>query len=534
MGTRGRSLRARGMVAATFISLVASACAGGGSTPEQAQERAPLPLDQQVLTIAYGPDAYGSRADRIGKWPLNTLVTETLINMNTRFQPEPMLAERWEHNDATNTFRFFLRRGVKFHDGQEFTARDVKFTVDQATKADPQNYQQIGPDSVVIVDPYTVDITPVRRNNRLIEQIVHPGFAINREDSDPRRPVGTGPFRFVEYVKDDRFVMERFAEYWNPSQAAKAQRITFRFIPDMQVRILGLRSGEFDMIGEVVPDVTKEIEGTPGFEVVRSGPGGISRAEFNIAGMAPYDLGKDPVIREAFMLATDRERLVQTVYQGNADSKPLSADLFGTHSSKVKGVAHDPERAEQLLDRAGWTMDSSGYRTKDGRRLSLSYLANFATPDANLIGEVLQEQLRRVGIELKVDPAGADAATAQAKSREGQYDLLHNGGSQNEANPCFLFDLNHSTPAIGGRAQNRQGAPGGKVDEAILGCRSSRGLDEVRGHAAEAAHLLVDVEHILLMVGNTFRIWAMKDNVDGLIGHPALGRANWDGVYRVG
>lgn len=301
----------------------------------------------------------------------------------------------------------------------------------------------------------------------------------------------------------------------------------------MQVRVLGLRSGEFDIIGEVVPDVTKEVEGVGGFEVVRSGPGGISRAEFNIAGIAPYDLGKDPVIRNAVVSAIDREAVVKTVYQGNADAKPLSADLFGSSSSKVAGVSHDPEKAKRLLDGAGWTLDQSGFRVKDGRRLSLSYLANFATPDANLIGQVFQEQLRKVGIEVKVDPAGGDAATAQAKGREGQYDLLHNGGSQNEANPCFLFDLNHSTPATGGKASNKFGAPGGKVDEAIAGCRSAANLDQVRPLAAEAAHQLVDVEHILIMVGNTFRIWAVKDSVKGLVGHPALGRANWDGVYKV-
>lgn len=215
-----KSLRRSGRTRSTAVLLVlalqlAASCASSSDTPT-APEAAPLPLDQQVLTIAYGPDAYGTRADRIGKWPLNTLVTETLINMNTKFQLEPMLAERWEHNEATNTFRFYLRKGVKFHDGAEMTADDIKFTVDQATKADPANYQQIGPDSVKVVDPYTVEITPVRRNNRLLEQIVHPGFAVNRKDSDPRRPVGTGQFRFVEYVKDDRFVVDRFADYWNP------------------------------------------------------------------------------------------------------------------------------------------------------------------------------------------------------------------------------------------------------------------------------------------------------------------------------
>lgn len=536
--TASRTRRHRRTPVATLavLGLLAVSCAGsdGDGAPTQ-QGRTALPLEQQIITIAYGPDTYaapGSGTSNLGRFPLYVSVTETLANLDPDYQVKPHLAERWEVNLEANTYRFHLRKDVRFHDGKELGAEDVKYTFDFIAQSNPRNAQQFSTESTRVVDPYTVEVAPARRNNRLVEQVSHPSFGILRKDSDPQTIVGTGPFRLGEYVKNDRLVVDRFDGYWNADAAAKASRLIFRFVPDLQTRLLGLRSGDVDIVGEVTPDATREVEGVPNLQLLKSGPGASGRIDFNISGIEPFSLGQDPLIREAVGLAIDRQAVVQTVYQGNADPSPLSRALFGPAADAVKGAAFNPDRARQLLDQAGWRPGDGGIRMKDGRRLSLSYLTLSPTPDAKLIGEVIQDQLRRIGVEIRIDPAG-DAATTGARRNDGQYDLVHQGGSQNDGNPCFLIDLLYYSPDKGGRASNRFGAPGGKVDENIEACRAAGSIGEVRTSGAEAYRHLVDVERMVIPVGDAFRLWAMKDPVQGFVGHPGVGRALWEKMYLV-
>lgn len=521
------------------MALLLAACGGEGETDggTDARSEGRLPPEEQVIDIGYSEDSYrtlGELTD-FGKWPLYTRVTDTLVNMNDSLQVEPMLAERWEQLPDTNTFRFYLREGVQFHDGSEMTAEDVKYTMDRIIEEGPRNYQKLGPESVQVVEPHTIDITPTEVNNRLVLQLVHPQFGINKAGSDFLKPVGTGPFRFAEYVPDSRFVVERFDDYWDDARIPEAQRITFRFLPDLQTRLLGLRSGELDLIGDIIPDAVDEIESSGDAEIVRSGPGGAApRIDFNIDGEAPYDLGRDPQIREAVALAIDLETLIETVEQGNADPAPLPRELFGDAADFVEGVPYDPEQATKILRDLGWKPGTDGVLVREGRRLSLSYLVGSAglDPAAKVTGEVLQSQLRDVGIEITIDPAG-DAASSQARRSAGEFDLLHQGGSQNEASPCFVYDLLYYSPERGGTEGNRFHAPGGAVDTAIEGCRTAVTLEEVQMNAAEAARLLVEVEHIRIPLGSRLRIWGVKKVVKDFVAHPALGRGNWEDLYLV-
>ena len=521
------------------LVMVTGACGGSGggtdSTSGSGPDATPLPMERQVLTVGTLPDRYlnelPERPD-LGKYPLNTSVFDTLARMNEDLQVEPRLAERWEFNEATNTYRYFLRKGVKFHDGAELGAEDVKYTWDLIVKAHPTNYQTLGPDSVKVVDQHTVDVTPTKKNNRLIEQLVHPIWGVNRRGSDPLKPVGTGPYRFVEWVKDDRFVVEAFDGYWDPSQAAKAKRITFKFIADGQTKILALRSGELDLIMDVPLSQAAEVKASPGLEVVNSKTGAYNALNFNILGQAPYDLGKDPVIREAVAAGVDRKAVLQKVWGGNADESTtwIPPAVLGSYASTVKGVVHDQKRAAQVLDQAGWTPGPDGIRVKDGRRLTLVHI--IAGPgdsdprDSVAAAELIQDQLKRIGVETKIETP--EAAAASARQRNGEYDLLQALGNQNEANPCFLPDLLYYSK---GGPTNKWRSPGGKTDQAIERCRSATNIEDVRMATAEAIHELVDVERVIIPLIGLKRIWAMKENVAGFTPHPSLTNQRWEKVF---
>ena len=490
------------------------------------------------LRVGSLPDSYNRNPRRpdLGKFPLNTSLFDTLVRMNERFEVEPMLAERWEYTEATNTYRYFLRKGVKFHDGSELTAEDVKYTFGLISKASPTNYQQLGPDSVRVVDPYTFDLVPRTKNTRMVEQLVHPHFGINKKDSynDPMKPMGSGPYRFVEYVRNDRFVVERFDGYWSPDRAAKARRITFKFIPDAQTRILALRSGDLDLIMDVPRDAATDLENSPGLQVVRSKVGAFNALSFNIAGVAPYDLGKDPAIREGIALGVDRKAVLNRVWAGNAQESTtwIPPSVLGPNASLVKGVTYDPQRAAQVLDAAGWRPGPDGIRVKDGRRLSMVHLVqgpgDSDPRDSVAAAELIQDQLKRVGVEIKIEVP--ELAAGSARLTKGEYDISHGVGNQNEANPCFLPDLSYYSK---GGASATFRSPGGKVDTIVEQCRASATVADARRLAAEAIHELVDVERVIIPLIGLYRIWGMKEGVAGFAPHPSLTNQRMDSAYRV-
>lgn len=531
--------RRRESIFVALALLTTAACGGDVAPPGQSVDA--LPLEEQVLTVGTLGDSYLScKCDgpSFGKYPLNTSVFDTLVRMDENHQVVPMLAERWEFDEPANTYRFFLRRGVTFHDGQELTAEDVEYTFELFAEMSGTNYFQMGVDSVTVVDRYTVEITPVTKNNRMVEQLVHPDFGINRKGSysDPFRPVGTGPYRFMEYVKNDRLVVERFEAHWDPERNARATRMTFRFIPDAQTRILALRSGELDLIIDVPRDAADGLEGAPDIEVVRSRVGAYNALSFNIAGIAPYDLPQDPAVRLAVALATDRSAVLERVWAGNAEESTtwVPPSVLGSQAATVEGVSHDPGRAREVLEQAGWTPGPDGIRLRDGRRLSLAHVVSGpgdSDPrDSVAAAELIQSQLKDVGVETTIEVP--EAGLASARSTSGEYDLLQSVGNQNEANPCFLPDLSYYSKGTSPSVKFR--APGGKTDEAIEGCRTATDIEEVRRYSAEAIHQLVDVEHVVVPLIGLYRIWGMADNVAGFVPHPSLTNQRWEGVHLTG
>lgn len=314
-------------------------------------------------------------------FPINAGIYETLARMTADYQVEPLLATSWEFV-APNTWRFKLRQGIKFHDGQPFNAEAVKATMQRIADAGGGTVG-VGPDSVKVVDESTVEITPARPNLRLLLQIVHPTYSIIAPGSNPAaKPVGTGPFKFVEYAKGDHITVERNDAYWG--EKTKLQKLTFRFIPDDNSRVLALKAGEVQLIVNAPRELTDELRGTQGLKVVTSKVGAYEALYVNIHGKEPYDLGADPAVRQAIGLAIDKNAIVKDVWRGNAEvnSTMIPIAVLGASASQVTGSQYNPEQAKQVLEQAGWRdSDGDGIREKDGRKLSMVMIVGFPTPE---------------------------------------------------------------------------------------------------------------------------------------------------------
>ena len=501
------------------------------TTPPDGDDMAP----SGELRVASTQDSYRTEAPRanIGMIGPNTNIFEPLVRLTPDYQIEPVLAESWEFIEP-NTWRFVLREGVTFHDGTPFTAEAVQWSLSRVA-ATGGGLLGVDEDSVEIIDDHTVDITPARTNMRVIQQICHPTYSMVAPDTEPADiRIGTGPFREVEYLREDRHVVEAYEDYWG--DPPRVGRITFRFFPDATTRVLALQSGEVDLVIEVAREAAQDLANTDGYSLITSNVGAYEALYVNIHGEEPYDLGQDLAIREAVAYAIDKDAIVTGVWQGNAEpsNTMIPPAILGPEGDSVEGTTYDPDRARQILEDAGWVEGSGGIREKDGRQLQLTLVNGF--PSAEIHGpmpEFVQAQLGEVGIDLTIVQT-PDLATYEARLQTGEGDLWAEAGNQNDGNPCFLPDLLFYSPDPDGDPESlmygNAFAPGAAFDEHIDDCRSAETTEEVQAAAARAMKILIDDEFVVIPLAGTFRIYGVSDTVQGFEAHPSGANQRWSNV----
>jgi len=238
---------------ATPLALLAAALALGAlATPAAAQKRGgtltivrptdPVSLDPHYETTAPGAWVYSN-------------ILESLIAIDEKLELHPKLATSWDVISPTRV-RFKLRPGVRFHDGTPLDAAAVKFTLDRALKGTPPGRwaSLAGPlAGAEVVDDLTVDVVtsepfgPILRSLALVYAgIVSPTAVVKAGPDFSRAPVGTGPFKFVEWKTNTRVILERFADYWGDK--APLDRVVFRVLPEEGARMIALQTGDADMV----------------------------------------------------------------------------------------------------------------------------------------------------------------------------------------------------------------------------------------------------------------------------------------------
>ncbi len=517
------------------LALVVAGCSDSSDTSDSTTGGSTLPVAlaaKQELTVGLSQDqntTEGGQASLASTAP-NAGVYETLLYMGPNFEIKPLLAERWEFR-APNTFRFFIRKGVKFHDGQPLNAQAVKVGVfDRAATAGGLTLKA-GPESTVIVDDYTLDFTPKIANLRVFEQIVHASYPVIAPGSEPgKKPVGTGPFRFVEYVAKERIVVERNPDYWG--ERPTLDKLTFRFYPDSSSRRLALEAGEIDVAFDVPRADVKSLK-AKGIQVPTAAVGGYEVLFADLTGKAPYDLLADPNLRKAVALGIDRKAIITGVLEDLAtpDQSMVPPASLGTHASAVKGVTYDPVAARKTLDDAGWKVGSSGIREKDGRPLKLTLVSGFPTAEVlKPVPTVVQAQLKTIGIDVTIDER-PDSASFRAKITTKEGDLYLEQRSQNDADPSFLPVVFMSDITEGGAAPYQAAFnPGQPFNGLLRSTLSEPNLDKVQTAVAEAMHNAVDLQNTVVALAGVYPIYGLRANVQGFVAHPTAQNVLWGSV----
>ena len=242
------------------------------------------------------------------------------------------LAESWRLVSPT-TYQFKLRRGVKFHNGEPFNAEAVKFSIErQLTHPKSRAKAALGPvERVEIVDEYTVNVVSKGPFPVLLARMTYAGsgsvvmlppkYVAEKGDDFAAHPIGTGPFKFVEWVKGDRVTLEANPDYWRAKP--KVQRVTFRFIPETATRIASLLNGETDIIENIPPDQVDRVAGSPNATVGKTSDGMIvAYYQFDTRADSPV---KNVKVRQAISHAIDWDTIVKDLLRGHARRRPGAA-----------------------------------------------------------------------------------------------------------------------------------------------------------------------------------------------------------------
>jgi peptide/nickel transport system substrate-binding protein len=345
-------------------------------------ESSPTNLDPRV-----GLDAQSERIDN--------LIFDDLLTRGENLDVAPGLAERWEIRDPL-TYVFHLHHGVNFHNGQPLTSKDVKWTFDsllegkvRSTKAAVYRFV----DGIEAPDDFTVIFHLKEPFATLLWNLSDGAIGIvpyGSGDEISRQPVGSGPFRFVSAETDKEVIIERNDDYWG--EKARLARIRFSVVPDATTRALELRKGSADAtINALTPDTVLTLERDPSLAVERAPGTVLAYLAFNLRD----PILKDARVRQAIACALDRRPMIEYLWRGQAQpAKSILPPQSWAYDGEVAAYDHDPERARQLLEAAG-------YPAINGVRFHLA-MKTSTDENTRLMVAVMQQQLREVGIALDI------------------------------------------------------------------------------------------------------------------------------------
>ena len=439
------------------------------------------------VTVAIGtsPSSFDPRvsADE-GSERVSYLVYSRLMELDGQLRAAPGLAERLDNPDPL-TYVAHLRHGVKFHDGHELTAKDVVYTftsiLDPAFTSPLRGaYRSLA--SVTAVDDYTVAFVLKEPVTSFPIQLVAPIVPAGAGASLRSRPVGTGPYRFVRYLADDQVVLSSFQDYYGGPPTNTG--IVLKIVPDDTMRGLELRKGTVDLvINDIAPDIVHQFESEGRLHIVTS-PG----TDYAYIGLNLRDHAlSDKRVRQAIAYAVDRQAIVDYLRRKFAG---VAVGMLPPYSwafePGVRVFTHDPARARQILDEAGYR-DPDG----DGPLPRLTLTLKISTSDfIRLQATVLQQELREVGIA--VDVRQYEFATLFADVLKGNFQMVTLqwvGGAV--ADPDILRRVFHSQqePPSG---FNRGGYNNPEVDRLLDAATRASGDDERKRLYGEVQKLIAE------------------------------------------
>jgi len=454
-----------------------------------------------------------------------THVFEPLFRKDEKGVVHGNLAESWRFLDPKR-LQITLRKGVKFHSGAELTAEDVKFTYERQL-----NPKDRGVDSQVIamiktpitvVDRYTLIIETHEPNAALVDTLANSLATLIQDSGEVKKwgkeftlhPSGTGPFKFVEWVRGQYIKLAKNPDYWGG--APYLDFLVFKVIPEEATRVMALESGEADVLFETPPSGIKPLRANPRIKMFRVPALRDVMVQFN-ARKAPTD---DVRVRRALAHAINVKSIVEEIVTsdlGILSKGTFPPTLFG--HCDVGMPVYDPEKAKQGFADLGYRPGRGGILEKDGRPLELTLVVNPARDPRNgEVAEAIQAQLRAFGVDMKVRAYEFATYMRILAGAEGDYNLIFHGYGtpSGDADMKASFFLSDFLPPAGQNSP-RFGSP--ELDKVILDARKEMNREKRKELYCQFGRIYRD-QAVGLALYHTHRNTSMWDYVHDMLLHP--------------
>jgi peptide/nickel transport system substrate-binding protein len=389
---------------AAFMLLALAACGGGGDGGGPNALRIPL-INDPILNPVLAPD--------IGSVLINKVIFSSLVRPDEQLRPVPDLATSWAASEDGLSYTFTLRPGVRWHDGEPFTARDVQFTFEQII--DLKSGSRLRSDFAAVAGVDVIDSLTVRfrlhapfapflallgynagilpahlfRDRRLTE-----ASTFNRS-----APIGTGPFRVSEAASGSAIVLERNPDYYGDTPAL--DRVIFRIVPDVNAQVAQLLAGELDIV-PIEPANLPSVQRARGVRVARNAIVQHVYVGFNQK-REPF---RSPLVRQALGLAVNRQAIIDGILRGAGDLPrgTIPSVLADYYDATLPAPVFAPDSARALLATAGWRSGDDGLlRNSAGARFAFALLVDKGNPTREQAALAVQQDFRKIGIDASIE-----------------------------------------------------------------------------------------------------------------------------------
>ena len=386
-------------------------------------------------------------------------IFDTLFVVNAETgELENQICESYEQKDEI-TYVFKIRQGIKFHDGTELTAEDVKFSLDRAIASAAVSYVCDFIDTVTIVDDYTVEVVldapyaPALRNLAVPFTAIIPKAAVEAdEEAFILNPIGSGPYKFVEWNQGDSVKLEAFDEYYAGAPATK--NLIMKVVPEAAQRTIALETGEIDIAYDILPNDLDKVRENADLQLFEAPSLTCYYVSLNM-NKAPLD---DVRVRTAINLAIDREAIVDAIAYGAGQAADciIAPAVYGYASPGT--YEYDPEKAAALLEEAGYG---------DGFDITLWVNDNQSRIEAC---QAIQGMLMEIGINCEIEVM--EFGTFIEKTTNGEHDMGYFGWVTSTRDADYTYySLEHSSQQ--GAAGNRTFIADPEVDALVEAGRTS-------------------------------------------------------------
>lgn len=401
------------------LVLIIALFVGGCTTPQAGPEEPGEPSDGPKLG---GSITYGMTGDPVIFNPI--LYTDSpsgfvinrvysgLVRANENLEMVGDIAESWTFSDDGLVWTFNLREDVKFHDGTPLTSEDVKFTYEAILHPDytgirATNFKSV--EKIEAPDPYTVEF---HLKEPFAPLLTYLGFGIlpkhifeqtpikdMKENPANFEPIGSGPYKFVEWVRGQHIILEANEDYYG--EGPYIEQVIIKFYQDEQVMLAALEKGDIDYMGSIPPDDVERVkaEHSDRLDFVEVPANGYTY----IGLKQTHPILSDKRVRKALMYGLNRQAIVDDILLGygtvmNANIPPVS---WAYAEGELEPYEYNPEKAKQLLEEAGWVEGPDGIRVKDGQRLSFTLVTDSGSKQYESIIMLVQEDWEKIGVEMK-------------------------------------------------------------------------------------------------------------------------------------